>query len=263
MESKYIDDIIQNSVTFAKDKGHEYVTLEHIMFCLLENSDITELVRDLHVDINNIVEDLNQFLDDPDLNGLVNEHGIKGDPKKTVSTERMIQRALAQVIFSGRDEVKPLDIFISILNEQDTHASYFCSLNGLDKNIIVDVANATIIIPADNKMEPILINPTRPYLSDALPAKKRTKIEAINIKEKKVPLFDISRWSLKSGTTVRIIPNENAVNVITSEGAITLKSITSLGDIIKCFSLNFSLFGKVSFIPPRIMIESKATIDEE
>ena len=137
MESKYIDDIIQNSVTFAKDKGHEYVTLEHIMFCLLENSDITELVRDLHVDINNIVEDLNQFLDDPDLNGLVNEHGIKGDPKKTVSTERMIQRALAQVIFSGRDEVKPLDIFISILNEQDTHASYFCSLNGLDKNIIV------------------------------------------------------------------------------------------------------------------------------
>ena len=138
MESKYIDNIIQNAVTFAKDKGHEYVTLEHIMFCLLENEDIAELVKELSVDLNNIVEDINQYLDDPVLNGLSNEHGIKGEPKKTSATERIIQRALAQVIFSGREEVKPLDMFLSILSEQNSHAAYFCQLNGLDKNIIVD-----------------------------------------------------------------------------------------------------------------------------
>ena len=138
MESKYIDNIIQNAVTFAKDKGHEYVTLEHIMFCLLENEDIAELVKELSVDLNNIVEDLNHYLEDPDLNGLENEHGVKGEPKKTASTERIIQRALAQVIFSGREEVKPLDMFLSILSEQNCHAAYFCQLNGLDKNIIVD-----------------------------------------------------------------------------------------------------------------------------
>ena len=138
MESKYIDNIIENAVNFAKDKGHEYVTLEHIMFCLLENEDIIELVKDLNVEVNNIVEDLNQYLDDPDLNGLINQNGIKGDPKKTVSTERMIQRALAQVIFTGREEVKPIDMFMSVLNEQNTHAAYFCQINGLDKNIIVE-----------------------------------------------------------------------------------------------------------------------------
>ena len=138
MESKYIDNIIQNAVKFAKDKNHEYVTLEHIMFCLLEHEDIAGLIKELKVDINNIVEDLNHYLDDPVLNGLENEHGMKGDPKKTVATERIIQRALAQVIFSGREEVKPLDMFLSILSEQNSHASYFCQLNGLDKNIIVE-----------------------------------------------------------------------------------------------------------------------------
>lgn len=138
MESKYIDNIIQNAVTFAKDKGHEYVTLEHIMFCLLEDEDISELIKELSVDLNNIVEDLNHYLEDPDLNGLTNEHGVKGDPKKTQSTERIIQRALAQVIFSGREEVKPLDMFLSILSEQNCHAAYYCQLNGLDKNLIVD-----------------------------------------------------------------------------------------------------------------------------
>ena len=138
MESKYIDNIIQNAVTFAKDKEHEYVTIEHIMFCLLENEEIVSLVKEMRVDLNNIVEDLNQYLDDPDLNGLENEHGVKGDPKKTVSTERIIQRALAQVIFSGREEVKPLDMFLSILSEPNSHAAYFCQLNGLDKNLIVE-----------------------------------------------------------------------------------------------------------------------------
>ena len=138
MESKYIDNIIQNAVNFAKDKNHEYVTLEHIMFCLLEHEDISKLIKELKVDINNIVEDLNQYLDDPNLNGLENEHGVKGDPKKTVATERIIQRALAQVIFSGREEVKPLDMFLSILSEYNSHASYFCQLNGIDKNIIVE-----------------------------------------------------------------------------------------------------------------------------
>jgi len=138
MESRYIDNIIENAVNFAKDKNHEYVTLEHIMFCLLDDKSIIEVVKDLNVDINNIIEDLNHYLDDAELNGLVNDNGVKGDPKKTLSTERMIQRALAQVIFTGREEVKPIDMFMSILNEQNTHAAYFCQLNGLDKNIIVE-----------------------------------------------------------------------------------------------------------------------------
>ena len=116
MESKYIDNIIQNAVNFAKDKKHEYVTLEHIMFCLLEHEDIIGLVKELNIDVNNIIEDLNHYLEDPELNGLVNENGVKGEPKKTVSTERIVQRALAQVIFSGREEVNPLDLFISILS---------------------------------------------------------------------------------------------------------------------------------------------------
>ena len=138
MESKYIDNIIQNAVNFAKDKDHEYVTLEHIMFCLLENDEITTLVKECKVDLNNIVEDLNQYLDDPELNGLLSDHGPKGDPKKTLGIERVIQRALAQCIFSGREEVKPLDMFLSILSENNSHASYFCHLNGLDKNIVVE-----------------------------------------------------------------------------------------------------------------------------
>ena len=138
MESKYIDNIIDNALKFATDKSHEYVTLEHIMMCLLEEKSILEVLKDLKVDVNNIVEDLNQYLDDPKLNSLVSKLGNKGLPKKTASIERVIQRCLAQVIFSGRHEIKPLDLFVSVLNEENSFACYFCQLNGVNKNNVID-----------------------------------------------------------------------------------------------------------------------------
>jgi len=138
MESKYIDNIIDKAVRFATDKKHEYVTLEHIMMCLLEEKSIIEIFKDLNIDINNVVEDLNHYLDDPKLNSLVSAHGNKGLPKKTVTIERVIQRCLAQVIFSGRTEIKPLDLFVSILNEENSFAYYFCNLNGVNKNNVID-----------------------------------------------------------------------------------------------------------------------------
>ena len=138
MESKYIDNIIDNAVKFATDKSHEYVTLEHIMMCLLEDKSILDVLKDLNIEHNNIIEDLNHYLDDPKLNSLISKHGVKGLPKKTVSIERVIQRCLAQVIFSGRQEIKPLDLFVSILNEENSFACYFCQLNGVNKNNVID-----------------------------------------------------------------------------------------------------------------------------
>ena len=138
MESKYIDNIIENAVSFATDKKHEYVTLEHIMMCLLEDESVLELLDDMHVDSKNIIEDINHYLDDPNLNALVSTYGAKGLPKKTVSIERVIQRCLAQVIFSGRTEIKPLDLFVSILNEENSFACYFANLNGANKNNVIE-----------------------------------------------------------------------------------------------------------------------------
>mgnify|MGYP003316718871 CR=1 FL=1 len=54
-------------------------------------------------------------------------------PKKTTSVERVMQRAFAQVIFSARDQINPVDIFVSILSEDKSHAQYYCELNGITR----------------------------------------------------------------------------------------------------------------------------------
>jgi len=138
MESKHIDTIIQNAVLKAEALQHEYMTVEHLTVCLLESNKIKKVLSDLQIDGNRIEKDLNEFLDNNDFNGLFCTNGLKGAPKKTQSVDRIIQRALAQVIFSGRDEIQPLDLFVSILSEDESYAKYYCEMNGLDRNMIVD-----------------------------------------------------------------------------------------------------------------------------
>ena len=133
-----IDQIISNAVQQAIDEKHEYVTLEHIMYSLLEDESVIEILEKIDCDYLSAKEDLKNYLKDTEFNGLKGEVVFEGKPKKTTAIERVLQRAFAQVIFSARDQVAPIDLFISILSEDNTHAKYLCDLNGLDRASVIE-----------------------------------------------------------------------------------------------------------------------------
>ena len=137
MDSSSIDTIIKDSVAKAVELSHEYCTLEHVTSSLLDNKKIAELLKDLKIDVKDIQTDLKTYLDNGDFNGLVAGNGFKGSPKKTSAIERVFQRALAQVIFGGRETIDPIDLLVSILSEDDCVSRYYCELNGLNRNVIV------------------------------------------------------------------------------------------------------------------------------
>lgn len=133
-----IDNIIANAVQSAINEKHEYVTLEHIMLSLLEDPSVVEVLDKIDCDYITAKEDLKNYLEDTEFNGLKGEVVFEGKPKKTTAIERVLQRAFAQVIFSARDQVAPIDLFISILSEDNTHAKYICDLNGLDRASVIE-----------------------------------------------------------------------------------------------------------------------------
>jgi ATP-dependent Clp protease ATP-binding subunit ClpA len=137
-----LDNVITCAVNYASDKNHEYVTLEHLMLCCLEEEAIIELLDGFECDIELTRQDLTNYLDDDNTNGLKGDVPYDGKPKKTASVERVMQRAFAQVIFSARDQVSSIDLFVSILSEDDTHAKYLCELNGIDRLAVVQVLTA-------------------------------------------------------------------------------------------------------------------------
>ena len=154
-----VDNVIECAIEYAENRQHEYVTVEHLMLCLLENEEIIEIVDNITSDREVAINDLKNYLDDKDFNGLVGETPWDGKPKKTTSVERVMQRAFAQVIFSARDQINPVDIFVSILSEDKSHAQYFCELNGINRLAVVEYITKHITTAQSLKeAEEFLIN---------------------------------------------------------------------------------------------------------
>jgi len=155
-----LDNIITCAVNYASERNHEYVTLEHLMLCCLEDEDVLNVldqIEDQH-ESDLAKTDLINYLADDEVNGLKGEIVYNGKPKKTESVERVMQRAFAQVIFSSRDQVSSIDLFVSILSENETHAKYICELNGIDRLSVVQVLTAMNGTTGLKEAEEFLIN---------------------------------------------------------------------------------------------------------
>jgi len=138
MNAKPVDDILRKALDHAVSCQHEYVTCEHLLSSLLESKDIIKICNECGADIEMIQRDLSTFLSNNDFNGMSSKNGVKGSPKKTGAVERVVQRALAQVIFNGREAINPVDLLVSILSEDNSYAKYYAEINGLERNTVVE-----------------------------------------------------------------------------------------------------------------------------
>lgn len=118
----------------AQKLQHEYVTLEHFLYSMLCSEELSSTLYQNNVDVNQIKNELEEFLKNElqDLN--VNEINFK--PKKTGKIQDVMNRTLTQVIFSGRTVATVTDVLVSgILTEKESFAYYFLQKNNVDKSI--------------------------------------------------------------------------------------------------------------------------------
>ena len=147
-----VEVIIRDALDLANTEGHEYVTLEHLTLCLLDDSKIKQISKQLEVDIAIIKGDINNYLQNQDFAGVVSANGIKGTPKKTKSIERVFQRGLAQVMFNKRTMFTPVDLMISVLSEDECFAKYFCEINGLTASGIKKAMTKTMVVEENREL---------------------------------------------------------------------------------------------------------------
>ena len=130
-----LQDIINNAVEIATQMQHEYVMLEHMLLSLIQSKKFRAFLKDYGLDLENLEKDIVEYLDTLEKTSRVEA------PKRTNSLERVFNRALTQVLFSGRAEILPLDLFLSISAENNSHASYFIHKYGVDKIKLVKFFN--------------------------------------------------------------------------------------------------------------------------
>ena len=147
-----VEQLVKNAVDYAQRLEHEYVSLEHITLCLLDDKEINAIAATLSVDVDRLRSDLSNYLMDHEFNNLRSENGDKGAPKKTQAIERVFQRGMAQILFGGREVLAPLDLLLSILGEDECFARYFCEQNGLTAESVSAAAKKEAVAEVNSEL---------------------------------------------------------------------------------------------------------------
>ena len=133
--SPEIENIIERAVGITKEYRHQYVTVEHLLLALITHPPFKKCLAQFKVDVDLMIGEVEAYL-----HGM---HAIESkdpdvQPRKTNTLERVMNRGVTQVIFTGRRQVTTIDLYLSIATEGNTHAHYFLLKYGVVKNQFVD-----------------------------------------------------------------------------------------------------------------------------
>lgn len=131
MLSNQLQATLRLTVTLAKQRSHEYLTVEHLLLALLENESAIEALVACSVDLDKLGDELNAY---------IMEHTPQVDsrddhsPQPTRSFDRILQRAIFHVQSVGQNRlVEGADILVSMFSEHDTYAVYLLKKQGITR----------------------------------------------------------------------------------------------------------------------------------
>ncbi len=119
----------------ARQKRHEFITVEHLLLALLDNPTAVEALRACAANIDELRKALGDFITahTPTVAG-----AEEIDTQPTLGFQRVIQRAILHVQSSGKKEVTGANVLVAIFGEKDSHAVYFLHQQGVTR---LDVVN--------------------------------------------------------------------------------------------------------------------------
>lgn len=133
--SKDLEKIFENAINLAFEKKHEYITVEHFLYSMLENENLKNILENFGADYNILKSELDNYINN-ELKDIEIEDIKK--PKKTIGIDRVLNRAFANVLFNGRSSIEPIDCFISIFSEKRSHAIHFIKKAKIEKDKFID-----------------------------------------------------------------------------------------------------------------------------
>lgn len=123
MLNKELEQTLNSAFVFAREHRHEFMTVEHLLLALLDNSAARDALKACGADIEAIKSELLAFVKDTTpliLDDQLNER----ETQPTLGFQRVLQRAVFHVQSSGKDEVTGANVLVAIFSEQESQAVY-------------------------------------------------------------------------------------------------------------------------------------------
>lgn len=162
--NKNLENIFENAVNLALSKKHEYITLEHFLYSMLEDKEFAQILTGFGTDVDSFKTDIAKYLDH-DCTELI-QPDVE-NPKKTNTVERVLNRAFTQVLFSGRQVIDPVDCFISMFSEKKSYANFFIKKANIEKEEFLNYVKKEVVQSPDEE-DSKDIKPSNPQMEKFL-----------------------------------------------------------------------------------------------
>ncbi|HAT6805834.1 TPA: ATP-dependent Clp protease ATP-binding subunit ClpA [Legionella pneumophila] len=120
----------------AKEKRHEFMTVEHLLLSLLDNPAAGNVLQACDANIEALRRDLIEFIDET--TPRIPEDELDRETQPTLGFQRVLQRAVFHVQSAGKTEVTGANVLAAIFSEQESQAVYFLRRENITR---LDVIN--------------------------------------------------------------------------------------------------------------------------
>jgi ATP-dependent Clp protease ATP-binding subunit ClpA len=136
MLDKELEQTLNNAFKAARDKRHEFMTVEHLLLALVENGAASGVLAACGVSLETLSKELEEFVDST--TPLIPEDDVEREVQPTLGFQRVLQRAVFHVQSSGKREVTGANVLVAIFSEQESQAVYLLKRHGVAR---IDVVN--------------------------------------------------------------------------------------------------------------------------
>jgi ATP-dependent Clp protease ATP-binding subunit ClpA len=136
MLSKELEMTLNLAFKEARDKRHEFMTVEHLLLALLDNAAASNVLRCCGANIDRLRQDLQLFVDET--TPVIPSNDAHRETQPTLGFQRVLQRAVFHVQSAGKEEVTGANVLAAIFSEQESQAVYFLKQENITR---LDVVN--------------------------------------------------------------------------------------------------------------------------
>ena len=135
MLDRELEQTLNNLFAEAREQRYEFMTIEHLLFALLNNDSATTVLKACGANLNNLHSDLIKFIQE---NSTIINNIDERDTQPTIGFQRVLQRAVFNVQSSGKEKVNGINVLVAIFGERESHAVYFLNQQNITK---LDITN--------------------------------------------------------------------------------------------------------------------------
>ena len=135
MLSSELEFCLNEAFQNARDKRHEFMTVEHLLLALLDIPKVHEILKACDSNLPELRRQLVDYIDEQTPRLPMDD---ETDVQPTLGFQRVLQRAVFHVQSSGKKEVTGTNVLVAVFSEKQSQAVYFLALQDIER---LDVIN--------------------------------------------------------------------------------------------------------------------------